>query len=97
MSPAMPNTPWPSLLFRGALGALVATAAQAELPLWVVGEQQRQAPVVVRLKVLQVKPVAGDLKVRCKVLQVQRQPPSLGLTEGRVLHLRYATPSQRPA
>jgi hypothetical protein len=70
-------------------------AAQAELPPWAYGEQQRQAKVVMKLKVQGVVPVGGELKARCWVLKVLRQPPSGQLRTGQRVELRYTLPNWR--
>lgn len=88
----------PPLLLASALAALVPGAVQAELPPWVYGEQQRQAPVVLRLTVKSATRAAGDLELRCRVLQVVRQPSSGQLRSGQTVLVRYpAPPSRSPA
>lgn len=91
----MPKTPWPILLLTGALAGWMPAAARAELPPWAYGEQQRQAKVVMQLKVHEVVPVGVELKARCWVLKVLRQPPSGQLRPGQRIELRYPLPSQR--
>lgn len=91
----MPKPPWPLLLLSGALAGLMPVAAQAELPPWVYGDQQRQAKVVTQLKVQDVVPVGVELRARCWVLKVLRQPPNGQLRAGQRLELRYPLPSQR--
>lgn len=68
---------------------------RAELAPWVYGERQRQAPVVVRLKVLQAAREGSEARVRGRVLQVWRQPSASGLKAGQTIALRYALPLER--
>jgi hypothetical protein len=84
------------LLLASALAALVPGAVQAELPPWVYGEQQRQAPVVLRLTVKSATRAAGDLELRCRVLQVVRQPSSGQLRSGQTVLVSYPAPPSRP-
>lgn len=92
----MPQCPWSILLVTGALAAVMPAPAQAELPPWAYGEQQRQAKVVTQLRIESVVPLGGELKARCWVLKVLRQPPSGQLRAGQRIALRYSLPSQRP-
>ena len=91
----MPRAPWPIFLLTGALAGLMPGAAQAELPPWAYGEQQRQAKVVMKLKVQGVVPVGGELKASCWVLKVLLQPPSGQLRAGQRMELSYPLPSWR--
>jgi len=74
---------------------LSATATRAELPPWVYGEQQRQAPVVVRLRVRQAERAGDEARVSGEVLRVWRQPPALSLQSGQTLRLRYSLPPRQ--
>ena len=76
------------------LASLVMTtpAAQAELPPYVYADMQRQAEVVVRLKVLQTRRSENELTVQARVLTVTRQPVSGTLRRGQDLGLRYSLP-----
>lgn len=87
------------LLFRVAvtsvgLASLVMTtpSAKAELPPYVYADQQRQAEVVVRLKVLQTRRSQNELTVLARVLRVNRQPAPATLRQGQDLRLRYPLP-----
>ena len=88
-----------SLLFRVAVTSvcfaavlMAPPAAQAELPPYVYADQQRQAEVVVRLKVLQTRSSQNELTVLARVLRVNRQPASATLRQGQDLRLRYPLP-----
>lgn len=87
----------PLLMAAGALATLLnpggTPGARAELAPWVYGEQQRQAPLVVRLQVIRAAPVDGSLEARCRVQQVLRQPPQGQLRVGQFLELRYPLPT----
>jgi hypothetical protein len=72
------------------------TLARAELPPWVYGEQQRQAPVVLRMAVEKGVTHAGDLHVQGRVLQVLRQPKASQIQPGQRIWLFYAVPVSRP-
>lgn len=69
--------------------------ARAELPPWVYGDQQRRAPVVVRLRVVQAERAGSEARVRGEVLRVWRQPGAASLTSGQTIGLRYALPPER--
>jgi hypothetical protein len=68
---------------------------RAELPPWVYGEQQRRAPVVVRLRVLQSVREGSEADVRGEVLRVWRQPGNAVLKPGQAIGLRYPLPPER--
>jgi len=73
-----------------ALG-LPQPPARAELAPWVYGEQQRQAPLVVELLILEVSPLPkaeAGIRVRGRVRSVRRQVPGGGVRSGQVLTLR---------
>jgi hypothetical protein len=67
---------------------------RAELPPWVYGEQQRRAPVVVRLRVLQAVRAGNEARVRGQVLRVWRQPGTASLKPGQAIGLRYSLPPE---
>lgn len=85
-----------SLALLSTCAVLGPTLARAELPPWVYGEQQRQAPVVLRLKVEQGINHGSDLHVQGRVLQVIRQPKSSQLKAGQRIWLVYGLPEPRP-
>jgi hypothetical protein len=70
--------------------------ARAELPPWVYGDQQRRAPVVVRLRILQAERSGSEARVRGEVRRVWRQPEALSLKAGQTIELRYALAPERP-
>ncbi len=65
----------PELLQAGLAlaAALLSGSARAELPPWVYGEQQRQAPLVVQLAIDTVELDAGGFRVEARVLAIRRQ------------------------
>lgn len=79
------------LLGLGLLGLAAVVPARAELAPWVYGEQQRQAPLVVDLRILEVAPLpagAEGLRLRGRVLAVKRQVRGGGVRANQVLTLR---------
>lgn len=84
-----------ALALAAALTLPIPLAAHAELPPWVYGEQQRQAPVVAQLTVAKVSREAGELKARCKVVRVIRQPATGQLKPGQFVEVRYPLPPSR--
>lgn len=85
-----------SLAVLSTCAVLAPTLARAELPPWVYGEQQRQAPVVLRLTVEQGSTRGGDLHAQGRVLQVIRQPKGGQLKAGQRIWLVYGLPEPRP-
>ena len=83
------------LTLLGISAVLGATMARAELPPWVYGEQQRQAPVVLRMAVEEDVQQAGDLHLQARVLQVIRQPKNGQIGTGQRIWLVYAVPGPR--
>ncbi len=79
-----------------ALGSLTTLAARAELPPWVYGERQRQAPVVVDMEVRTVSRGEGDARARCRILRVRRQPGHGQLKAGQFIQVRTPLPPVRP-
>ncbi|MFN9643566.1 MAG: hypothetical protein ACK6BG_00235 [Cyanobacteriota bacterium] len=70
--------------------------ARAELPPWVYGDQQRRAPVVVKLRILQAERSGSEARVRGEVRRVWRQPDGLSVKAGQTIDLRYALAVERP-
>ena len=85
-----------SLALLSTCAVLGPTMARAELPPWAYGEQQRQAPVVLRMAVEQGVNRGGDLHVQGRVLQVIRQPKSGQIKAGQRIWLVYGMPEPRP-
>lgn len=87
---------FPKILLSWGLGVglLLPLAARAELPPWVYGEQQRQAPVVVRLEVVEAGQDASEWQVRGRVLKVLRQPGHGQLQAMQWIRLRYPLPDR---
>ena len=93
-----------------ALGCLALSAiplgwaptVRAELPPWVYGQEQRQAPYALELLVRSVHSKASgaepkQLQVQAQVLQVKRQPPGALLRAGNEISLTYALSPSRPS
>lgn len=74
--------------------------ARAELPPWVYGEEQREAPVRLELEVIRVQRWPAlrpqQLLVRARVLSVLRQPRGGLLRPGVPLELHYPLPKAQP-
>jgi hypothetical protein len=83
----------PVLLALGIPGTWPGVA-RAELPPWVYGEQQRQAPVVVRLRIQRAERSGSEARVSGQVLRVWRQPEALSLKSGQSIGLRYSLPPE---
>ena len=82
-------------LSLGVLCLAASLPARAELAPWVYGEQQRQAPLVVDLRILEVAPLpagAEGLRLRGRVLTVKRQARGSGVRTDQVLTLRLPPP-----
>ena len=92
----------PLLPVLGAIALGWLPSARAELPPWVYGQEQRQAPYVLELLVRSVHTMAAgaepeQLRVQSQVLEVKRQPAASRLRAGDAITLRYALPVSRPA
>ena len=97
-----PLLPALGCLALGAIPLGLVPPVRAELPPWVYGQEQRQAPYVLELLVRSVHTMAAgaepeQLRVQAQVLQVKRQPPAARLRAGDVITLRYALPPSRPS
>ena len=98
----LPLLPALSSLALGAVAFGWSPTARAELPPWVYGQEQRQAPYVLELLVRGVHTMAAgaepeQLRVKAQVLAVKRQPAASRLRPGDAITLRYALPVSRPA
>ena len=75
--------------------------ARAELPPWVYGQEQREAPLRLELEVLTAQrwPALqpAQLLVQARVLSVLRQPRGGRLHPGDRLQLRYSLPPRHPS
>jgi hypothetical protein len=92
----------PLLPALGAIALVLSPAARAELPPWVYGQEQRDAPYALELLVRSVHATSAgaepaQLQVRAQVLEVKRQPAAARLRVGDGITLRYALPPRRPA
>lgn len=74
---------------------VLTPAARAELPPYVYAEEQRQAEVVLRLRVLSTLRRRDQLTVQAQVLAIQRQRLARPLTVGQTITLRYGLPIWR--
>lgn len=92
----MPRFPKPALAVALALTVVGfhPLPVSAELPPWVYGEQQRQAPLVVQLRVLEAERAGSEARVRARVLRVARQPRNTALKPGQAIRLRYGLPPE---
>lgn len=72
---------------------MVMPPVQAELPPFVYADQQRQAEVVVLLRVVQTLRRQKELTVQARVLEVKRQAARLPLRQGQIIRLRYDLPT----
>ena len=86
-------------LLQGLSWLAPLPAARAELPPWVYGQEQREAPLRLELEVLSAQRWPAlqptQLVVQARVLAVVRQPRGGSLRPGDRLQLRYALPPQR--
>ena len=85
----------------GSLALNLCSVSRAELPPWVYGQEQRQAPYALELLVRSVHSTgtaaAGQrLQVQAQVVEVKRQPPGARLKPGDRIMLGYALPQPRP-
>ena len=74
---------------------------RAELPPWVYGAEQRQAPLQLELRVLRVQTLPGppqaQLELQARVLAVRRQGQGAALRPGDSIRVRYPLPPLRPS
>jgi hypothetical protein len=87
----------PLLAGLGCLALTAFSAARAELPPWVYGQEQRQAPYALELLVRSVHRLGGGLQLQAQVLEVKRQPPGSKLKPGDRISVGYSLPQARPA
>lgn len=86
------------LRIAAALTLLICFAAPArsELPPWVYGDDQRQAPVLVEIQ-LERSQARGPLQLlRARLLRIRRQPEDLLLRPGDLIEIAFSRPPQRP-
>jgi hypothetical protein len=98
----LPLLPALSSLALSAITLGWVPAVRAELPPWVYGQEQRQAPYVLELLVRSVHTTAAgaepeQLRVQAQVLEVKRQPPAARLRAGDAITLSYPLPPSRPS
>ncbi|MFM2081136.1 MAG: hypothetical protein RLZZ219_1818 [Cyanobacteriota bacterium] len=84
-------------VLAGISGPPLLAPARAELPPWVYGQEQRQAPLRAEALVLRVQLDAGrQVRAQLRLLRIQRQPPPAGLRSGQTIRLAYVLPPERP-
>ena len=96
---------WGALALGSLLGAgswlAPVPPARAELPPWVYGQEQREAPLRLELEVLTTQRWPAlqpdQLLLQARVLSVVRQPRGGRLRPGDRLQLRYPLPPQHPS
>jgi hypothetical protein len=76
---------------------LLRAPARAELPPWVYGQEQRQAPLRAEIQVLQVQlDPERQVRARLRLLAIQRQPLPARLRPGQTIVVTYTLPPARP-
>jgi hypothetical protein len=86
------------MVLMAGLAALVLPApVRAELPPWVYGQEQRQAPLRAEIQVLQVQlDPERQVRARLRLLAIQRQPLPARLQPGQTIVVAYTLPPARP-
>ena len=86
------------MVLMAGLAALVLPApVRAELPPWVYGQEQRQAPLRAEIQVLQVQlDPERQVRARLRLLAIQRQPLPARLRPGQTIVVAYTLPPARP-
>jgi hypothetical protein len=86
------------MVLMAGLAALVLPApVRAELPPWVYGQEQRQAPLRAEIQVLQVQlDPERQVRARLRLLAIQRQPLAARLQPGQTIVVAYTLPPARP-
>ena len=76
---------------------MLGAPARAELPPWVYGQEQRQAPLRAEIQVLQVQlDPERQVRARLRLLAIQRQPLPARLRPGQTIVVTYTLPPARP-
>lgn len=76
---------------------MLRAPARAELPPWVYGQEQRQAPLRAEIRVLQVQlDPERQVRARLRLLAIQRQPLPARLRPGQTIVVAYTLPPERP-
>jgi len=76
---------------------MLRAPARAELPPWVYGQEQRQAPLRAEIQVLQVQlDPERQVRARLSLLAIQRQPLPALLRPGQTIVVAYTLPPARP-
>ena len=86
------------MVLMAGLAALVLPApGRAELPPWVYGQEQRQAPLRAEIQVLRVQLNPGRaVQAQVRLLTIQRQPMPPHLRPGQAIRVAYTLPPPRP-
>ncbi|MEB3331595.1 MAG: hypothetical protein VKI83_03765 [Synechococcaceae cyanobacterium] len=83
------------LLAPLALLALQPLPGRGELPPWVYGQEQRQAPVVVDLQVERLNRQGESVTLQARLSRIRRQSVATQLRPGQTLRIVYNVPPQR--
>lgn len=81
----------------GGSGLALPAPLRAELPPWVYGQEQRQAPLKAEVQVLRVQLDPGrEVRAQLRLLTIQRQPQPPRLRPGQTIRLAYKLAPARP-
>ena len=85
------------VLMAGLAALALPAPVRAELPPWVYGQEQRQAPLRAEIQVLQVQlDPERQVRARLRLLAIQRQPLPARLQPGQTIVVAYTLPPARP-
>ena len=85
------------VLMAGLAALALPVPVRAELPPWVYGQEQRQAPLRAEIQVLQVQlDPERQVRARLRLLAIQRQPLPARLQPGQTIVVAYTLPPARP-
>ena len=85
------------VLMAGLAALALPAPVRAELPPWVYGQEQRQAPLRAEIQVLQVQlDPERQVRARLRLLAIQRQPLPARLRPGQTIVVAYTLPPARP-
>ena len=85
------------LLMAGLAALALPAPGRAELPPWVYGQEQRQAPLRAEIQVLRVQLDPGrEVQAQVRLITIQRQPLPPRLRPGQTIRVAYTLPPPRP-